>query len=254
MSSDLQPVLVKVRSHIHEKASYVPCFIHIEGHQLRLVKRGGGSADIVVLSSHRVFSTAYKHGKFYVIIESGSKVVKLKLETAAAQRHWLDVLEGAFSTEKTSSSSFPTPWLLAKDRPSAATQIEDQHITFDFSNEAIDKLTSSFHRDSLDTAVEDPGTPSSVSSIALSVISSPPAIPARPRYTFQNHGHLQRKTETHLSPVNRSSFTSPASPSKLRNYDSTGSAPCEQHLSPGPPVLDKTSSTAQHAYSRTTLL
>ena len=183
-----KPVLVKVRSHLHEKASYTSCSLHIDGNQLRLVRRGGGSAEIIVLSSHRVFSMIQGHGRFYVVIESGDKVVKLKVETAEAQRRWMKVLESAFSFTLP-SSAFPTPWpikALEPDQP-AASLVGLHQQAFDFTNGAIGRLTSAFQRDSLvDTGAEDPGTPSSVSSAAHSGISSSPAIPIRSAHSLQS--------------------------------------------------------------------
>ena len=73
--TEAEPVMVKLRSHPHERATYIECVVHVDGNQLCLVKHGGPT-EIIALARDRVISTPFKHNHYYVIVHSGSSIIK----------------------------------------------------------------------------------------------------------------------------------------------------------------------------------
>ena len=153
--------------------------------QLRLVKRSGGPSEIIALGSDRVVSMLNKGSKFYVVIECGPKVVKLKLATAEAQRHWFDTFNiSLVATPRT--PYYPKPGTAAPQGYSETPILDTERKTFDFSDDALEKLTLDFQYSfaSNSPCSSIPSTPSMTPSSQAPMLSPPP-VPPRPEFTLK---------------------------------------------------------------------
>ena len=198
-----EPVLVKVRSRAQERAAYVECAVHVDGSQLRLVKRGG-PADVIVLSSLDLsaVSMTCKRGRFYVAVETVSKTIKLKLSTAEAQTRWFETFRQSVIANETQKASpneaqaqarAPSPLDYASKaipvsplpRLKPAPSSFDGFRNFSPPDAAVERMATSFQNSSL--ASDSSATHSSFSSFYPS--TPPPLVPPRPDYSFMKHRH-----------------------------------------------------------------
>ena len=191
-------VQVKVRSRIQDSASYNECTVHISNLQLRLTKRSGGPSEIIVLGSDRVVSMLNKGSRFYVMIECGPKVVKLKLPTAEAQRYWFDTFNVSLvATPRT--PHYPKPDSAAACGPLSTQALNIERKTFDFSDDALEKLTLDFQYSfaSNSPLSSIPSTPALTPSLPAPMLSPPP-VP--PRSDFSLKMPPRSKTEKKKKP------------------------------------------------------
>ena len=204
-----EPVLVKVRSRQLEKAAYIECAAHIDGNQLRLAKRGG-PADVIVLSSLELsaINRTYKRNRFYIAVETGSKLVKLKLSSAEAQERWFEAFRKAVAANDelrqkslSSSPSAPGP-ALALVQPDIH-QSEAIPAPSPASPDFVERMAASFHNSSM--ASDSSATHSSFSSFYP---STPPLVPPRPDYTYAKTRQSKVQRSRHSSVAGTSASSS----------------------------------------------
>ena len=105
-----EAVKVKVLSSARKRSSYVDATISLGGeNQLKIANKRGGPADLIVLAPDRVVSTKRKGCTYYVIITSGSKVVKIKVPTAEAQQHWFQIIDVLTTPSRGAAADIATP-------------------------------------------------------------------------------------------------------------------------------------------------
>ena len=204
---EAEPVMVKIRTHPHEKAVYVEALMHVDGNQLLLVKHGGPT-EIIALAHDRVISTAFKHSHFYVVVHSGSIAIKMKLSSPQMQSRWLEALQVKISELASSeeqrvmalaarqdarqdASRRNTMLLLSPQSPKSIEVRPSLQV-----DDAEDGLMTMLQQNCSFASSETSATRSSFSAIFP---ATPPAVPPRPSYTYSRRD-VVKSGHRHFNP------------------------------------------------------
>ena len=84
----MEVLYIKLRMRPGEKAGYHEAMLRLSTGQLHVIKRGGPT-NIILLPPDRRVTAATKRGVHYVIMESSTKCMKIKVPSLALQERWV---------------------------------------------------------------------------------------------------------------------------------------------------------------------
>ena len=197
--TEAEPVMVRARSHPHERATYIECVVHVDGNQLCLVKHGGPT-EIIALARDRVISTPFKHNHYYVIVHSCSSIIKFKLHSTEMQSRLVE----AFQNKISDASTGGTLSLATAASKSDAHRRDTMPMSPQSpkSNEVRPSLLVDDAEEGLVFALQNCSFASSDTSTTRSSISAifnttnPPTIPPRPAYTYTKRDYVKSRHRT----------------------------------------------------------